>query len=551
MAPISEILSIGIRYLLYVFLIRCVLVYGYRIFLHPLHNIPGPFVARFSDWYGAHHAFLRRGHEVTYQNHRKYGSVYRHGPNKLVFNTVQALHDIYQNDRLSKSRAYLATKPHPTISNLFNVLDKRLHRTKRRVIGQGINDKAMREFEPLMLSHIDTFVRSLVKSASSTNLDATEPKVVNMTPAIKSLTLDTITHLAFGSPLSLQTQPQRHPYFLRGLAIANYRTNMYIQFPVIKHFDYIERILYPFMWTSQKTFYRTLREMIGQRAMQGKVEGKKDLYEFVRDVKDPETGEGLGMADVWSEAAFLVPAGGDTTATALAATLHYLSHSPSAYTRLAREIRTTFTSASDIRLGPKLASCSYLRAVIDESMRLTPPTPTTLWREEIPSRIKGEKKEPLVVDGIVVPPGTEIGVSIYAIHHNAEYFPEPFAFRPERWLPGETFSDAKGLKKDEAERQRKLTLEAFTPFSLGPRGCAGKAMAYSETSLVLARLLWCLDFERPGANKNRDAERESMGKVPEFRVKDQFSALTEGPELVFRKRGEAWREMFEDEDRAE
>lgn len=220
-----------------------------------------------------------------------------------------ALADIYQNERLSKSRAYQATKPHPAISNLFNVLDKRLHRTKRRIIGQGINDKAMREFEPLMLENINTFVRSLIKSANTSSGDGTASRAIDMTPPIKSLTLDTITHLAFGSPLSLQTQPHRHPYFLRGLAIANYRTNIYIQFPIIRNFDYIERILYPLMWTSQKTFYRTLREMIGQRARQGKVEGKKDLYEFVRDVKDPETGGGLGMADVWSEAAFLVPAG--------------------------------------------------------------------------------------------------------------------------------------------------------------------------------------------------------------------------------------------------
>lgn len=178
-------------------------------------------------------------------------------------------------------------------------------------------------------------------------------------------------------------------------------------------------------------------------------------------------------------------------------------------------------------------------------MRLSPPIPTTLWREEIPS---GENpEEPLVIDGVVVPPGTEVGVNIYAIHHNPEYFPDPFKFQPERWLPG-TNPESAG---EEAERKRKLMHEAFTPFSIGARGCAGKAMAYLETSLVLAKVLWCLDFEHAGAKGKEDLVANAEGKVPEFRIQDQFSALTEGPELVFRKRGEAWREMFGEPEQTE
>ncbi|KAL8661309.1 MAG: hypothetical protein Q9202_005734, partial [Teloschistes flavicans] len=77
----------------------------------------------------------------------------------------------------------------------------------------------------------------------------------------------------------------------------------------------------------------------------------------------------------------------ETTATALAATLHYLAHCPRAYTRLAQEIRSTFPSPSPSSSssssstttgpipGPLLTSCTYLHACIHESLHLSPPRP--------------------------------------------------------------------------------------------------------------------------------------------------------------------------------
>jgi cytochrome P450 len=107
--------------------------------------------------------------------------------------------EIYQNERLFKTRAYLTSQPFPDVYNLFNVLDKRLHRAKRRIIGQGINDRSMREFEPLMLGHIDTFVQELAKTCKD------QASVVDMTDRCKFLGLDIIAQLGFGTALDLQT----------------------------------------------------------------------------------------------------------------------------------------------------------------------------------------------------------------------------------------------------------------------------------------------------------------------------------------------------------
>ncbi|PVH99123.1 hypothetical protein DM02DRAFT_480706, partial [Periconia macrospinosa] len=50
-----------------------------------------------------------------------------------------------------------------------------------------------------------------------------------------------------------------------------------------------------------------------------------------------------------------------------------------------------------------------------------------------------------------------------SIHHNEEYFPEPFIFKPERWMG-----------KEPGTMDRKSSLEAFSPFSVDSRACPGK-----------------------------------------------------------------------------
>lgn len=106
--------------------------------------------------------------------------------------------------------------------------------------------------------------------------------------------------------------------------------------------------------------------------------------------------------------------GGDTTATALSATLFYLSRNSECYTKLATEIRTAFRKGAEIS-GKGLAGCQYLRACIDESLRMSPPTPGTLWRHLAPEE---EGRGPFVVDGHVIPKGTKVGVNTYSLHHN-------------------------------------------------------------------------------------------------------------------------------------
>jgi cytochrome P450 len=153
---------------------------------------------------------------------------------------------------------------------------------------------------------------------------------------------------------------------------------------------------------------------------------RKDFFYYLLNAKDSETGEGFSMNELWGESNLLIIAGSDTTSTAMAGTFFYLAHNPSALQKLIKELRDTFSDVEEIVSGPKLSGCTYLRACIDETMRMTPPVAGALPREVLTGGID--------IDGHHIPAGINVGVPHYAIHHNAAYYPRPFDYVPERWL---------------------------------------------------------------------------------------------------------------------
>ncbi|KAI1128973.1 cytochrome P450 [Nemania abortiva] len=518
--PALEGLSLAAKYLAGATATYWLAVFAYRLLLHPLSKYPGPFVAKLTEGYAGFYAGLQRLHLVTQQNHQKYGNVVRIGPNRLVFNSVQALHDIYNNDRVVKSHVYLVTLGFTGTVNIFSVIDRIAHRTKRKLIGAGVSERAMREFEPTMASQIDIFLKQIVESSQKS-------EAVNMSTRCKRLTMDVIGLLAFGYAMNTQTE-ERYRTLHGGIEASNAHNNVLMQWPRLQS----RVIAYPLHYltlAAQKQAFELIENMIKTRTAEGK-DSRRDLYAQVAD--ELETNPEFRLSDVWSEALFLIPAGGDTTAAGISALLFYLTRHAECYQKLAREIRTTFSSSSEIHGGPQLSNCQYLRACIDEALRISSPVNGTLWRE-LAADDDGSK--PFIVDGHVIPKGVQVGVNIYTLHHNPEYFPDPYAFKPERWLNG-----------DEAEKHRMK--DAFAPFQIGYRGCAGKPMAYLEASLVIAKLLWYFDFEpAPG-----EAGQIGGGKVgdttgrhrpDEFQMYDVFASGHNGPMLVFKPRGSYWEEL--------
>jgi cytochrome P450 family 135 len=161
-----------------------------------------------------------------------------------------------------------------------------------------------------------------------------------------------------------------------------------------------------------------------------------------------EDGEGMTDQELRDQLVTLLLAGHETTATALAWTADLLVRHPQALQRLSAEIAA---GEGD----------DYLRAVIKESLRLRPVVPLAGRRLTSDLQVNGE----------TLPAGTDVTPAIWLTHTRADLYPEPYAFRPERFL-------------DDGP-----TTYGWIPFGGGVRRCLGAAFAEFEMRVVLTELL--------------------------------------------------------------
>jgi cytochrome P450 len=185
---------------------------------------------------------------------------------------------------------------------------------------------------------------------------------------------------------------------------------------------------------------------IAERRATADFEGRDDILSLLMQARF-EDGEGMSDADLRDQLMTLLLAGHETTATALAWTFDLLLRHPRELGRL----RDSLEAGED----------EYMRAAISESLRLRPVVP-----------LAGRRlAKDLVADGLELPAGTDVTPAIWLAHTRADVYPEPFAFRPERFLsePPDTY--------------------AWVPFGGGVRRCLGAAFAEFEMRIVLREVL--------------------------------------------------------------
>ncbi|KAF2257848.1 benzoate 4-monooxygenase cytochrome P450 [Lojkania enalia] len=180
-----------------------------------------------------------------------------------------------------------------------------------------------------------------------------------------------------------------------------------------------------------------------------------------------------------AEADQMINGGGDGPAISLCSTLYYLVKNPATLTRLREEIDNALSPSDRIAPWSKVRNLEYLKACIDESMRLSPPVATDLLRKTPPEGLK--------VDTEMVPGNTTVSISAYSAHRDPDIFEDPEAFRPERWLI-------------RGEDKLKDMRAVFIPFSLGTRACIGRNITIVVQTVFLATLVKRYEFALPDLN---------------------------------------------------
>ncbi|KAI9755042.1 MAG: hypothetical protein M4579_004445 [Chaenotheca gracillima] len=508
------------------------LVVAYRLTLHPLAGYPGPFFARITDWYNVYYCWSGTRHLEFYRIHQKYGKIVRFGPDRVSINSNEALKAIYGSQaNTQKSAGYSSFRHFFKSDSTQTIVDKAQHARKRRVLSFALSDKALRAMEEPMLSHARKFFAYLrddqpATDSTSVNPEKKSPKewasAKNVADWFGYLSFDTMGSIIFGSPFDMMDSVKNH-YIIDVLADGAGGLMLLGHMPMLLTLK-LDQILFPKLVRDNKRYEAYSKGQSDRRIKQEKKTESKDVFQFLLEAKDPESGEGFSMPELVSESSLLIIAGSDTSATAMAGTLFYLLHNPATLESVNAEVRAAFDDVEQIRAGGRLNGCRYLRACIDEAMRLSPPVGGIMPREVMIGGVD--------IDGYHIPAGMDVGTPMYAIHHNELYYPEPFAYRPSRWIA----DSEEGVTADSVS----LALSAFCPFSLGPRGCVGKAMAYMEMTIVLARLLWSYEMRLAPGYEKQGGGRRGLGagreREDELQLIDKFVSKADGPMVEFKAR---------------
>jgi cytochrome P450 len=207
-----------------------------------------------------------------------------------------------------------------------------------------------------------------------------------------------------------------------------------------------------------KPVYAVIRE----RRRAGDLEERRDILSILLQARTDE-GETMDDKELRDELLTLVLAGHETTANSLAWAWERLVRNPEPHAALVEAVRRGEGAEERVE------------ATITETMRNRPVIPIIGRRVQVPWRLGDHGVEP----------GTAIAMSILLVHHREDVYPDPFAFRPERWLG------------------RKPGTYDWIPFGGGIRRCLGAALAMAEQRVVLTAMARRLDLvaDRPAPER--------------------------------------------------
>lgn len=226
-------------------------------------------------------------------------------------------------------------------------------------------------------------------------------------------------------------------------------------------------------------------EVIRRRRADPSAQGRDDILSLLLR-SETEDGELLSDEELRDELLTLVLAGHETTANQLAWTFERLVRTPETWQRLRAEVA-----------GGNGISDAYVDATIYESQRSRPVIPIVGRRVTVPWRF----------GDVGVPAGSVCLMSIALLHHREDLYPDPFAFRPERF------------------EETKPGTYTWIPFGGGIRRCLGASLAHAEMRIVLETIARRCDL-RPVSPEPEKALHRNVTMIPAGNARVVVTART-------------------------
>ncbi|KAK8100423.1 hypothetical protein PG999_010797 [Apiospora kogelbergensis] len=456
---------------------------------HPLHRFPGPRLAAasfiYEFWYdfvqyGRYSQEIRRMHEI-------YGPIVRINPEELHCIDASFVNEIYPvGGRIrDKHQHYLNSNVGPITVTAFGSRLHETHRLRRGALNRFFSKAQMLKLEPK--------VQQLVQQLCD-KLLAWTGKPIDMGEAFNCLTSDTISAYAFGEPRGFLDQhgwDKNYKGALEGFTSSIYIWRFFPQFGKLV-------VLAPyFLDYMPEDFAALMREMyvtIPGHVREAKRNPKAgtiftDLLDS--DLPPEEKTEYRLAADGFS----LTGAGSETTANMLTCATFFLLSRPDKRARLSEALERAGVDPAGRDLSwSSLEQIPYLYGFVQETLRmchgLSPRLARVARTEDLVYRgDNGSKYEGFEY---VIPRGTPIGMSGFLTHRDADVFPDPEEFWPERWIT--------------AEGEKNTALDKYLlSFSKGSRICLGMSLAMCELYLTIAAVVLRVAPQMTLLNNNDDA----------------------------------------------
>lgn len=448
-----------------------------NLYLHPLSHFPGP-----ASWSASRLPFAKAliagtiVHDVE-KIHRKYGPVVRIAPNEISFAHNQALTDIFTvrpgHLPFPKDPIWWARQPGQPES--FISAGSEDHARMRKLLHHGFTPRALKMQEPIL----QKYVGLLVEQMSERSKETPDGGVIDIVPWFSYTTFDIFGDLGFGESFDCLQHSRYHPWI--ALLFNSVKAARFVI--AARFYPWVEKILMMLIPKSLKKMrndhFQQIKDKVHRR-LDWELERPDLMSHVIKHNGTDNESDGMTLEGIQVTFMILTTAGSETTATVLSETTNYLMSHPEILGKLVKEIRDAFESETQIILEA-LEQLEYLNAVIQEGLRLCPPVPVML------PRIVPEGGD--TVCGMWIPAGTSVSLQYWSLFRDPSCFHDATSFIPERWLPAATRSDSPYVND-----QR----HAVQAFSVGPRICMGRLLAWAEMRLVIARLLWAFDLEAAG-----------------------------------------------------
>ncbi|KAL0577919.1 hypothetical protein V5O48_004084 [Marasmius crinis-equi] len=461
-----------------------------------LDKFPGPLLAKWTYLYKMYYDVVKKGAWVEHlqELHQVYGPIVRVGPNELHFASLDAYHEIYAvGSKFSKdARTY---NPVSANHHVFAMVDPHDAMVRRAIVLPYFSRRSMLDREWIIQEKVDEFVEMLInthtKDKSSFSLQETlrvylggiPPSVCfpdmkqcmgltssNLLPRVTDIPPGVVPWLLLKNLPSKVIQSLQHFANTRDIRIGQYSRMDELHAYGVLVDDAMNTPLSDIEERNENMCHSLLKRSEDNR---------------------PEPTRRWLMAETLN----VKYAGIDTTSTAAFVTIRAVLGDDGVRRKLVQELNDVWPDLGGMAPGVLvLEKLLFLTAVIKEGIRLSIGIFSPM------NRVVGP--EDAVISGISIPAGTIVGMTNAVVQLNPDIFPEPHAFKPERWIQ----KDSQKLEK------------YFVAFARGPRSCIGIHLAWAMLYLTVANLFRRLDLS-PVSMDDLHAP---------FRMRDEFVSVFVG-----------------------